>query len=109
MSDIFLLKFDAFDKVFSKDDFDMSHDALDDFLETSPLDRKVSKIGPCVNSSFLDNGKSLNVIVVYATQNPKRLVIYMTVASPSLKKFKSIYGKYFESNSPGFNYKIYLV
>lgn len=72
MLDLFLLEFNAFDKAFSKDDFDMLDEVLDDFLEEPPPKRGVkgesfSMTSSCKNEEFV------NVIVVSATpQRPKR-------------------------------------
>lgn len=93
MLDLFLLEFDAFDKAFSKDDFDMLDEVLDDFLEAPSPKRDVKGDSSSMTSSCENEG-FVNVIVVStAPQRPKRPYIHVTVASPSPKRVKTINGK----------------
>lgn len=73
MSDLFLLEFNAFDKAFSKDDFDMLDEVLDDFLE-APSPKRDVKAGSSSMTSSCKNEGSVNVIVVFvAPQRPRDL------------------------------------
>lgn len=96
MSKLFLLEFDAFDKAFSKDDFDMLDEVLDDFLEAPPPKRGVKGESSSTTSSC-KNEESVNVFVVStAPQRPKRPYFHVTATSPSPKKVKAINRKPFK-------------
>lgn len=80
---------------------DILDDAFDDFLGVSSTDHKHPKIDSFLDSPLLKDENYMNAIVVsVATKNPKKTCIYVTVASPSPKKVKSIGGKLFNGDSP---------
>lgn len=101
MSDIFVQYFNGFENVFSKKGFDILEDALDDFLEASPLARRqIMRTSPLESPSLHDD-KLVNIITVsVAFERPKRPIIYVNLASHSLKIGHCILGILFNSNSP---------
>lgn len=115
MSDLFLSEFNAFDKAFSKDDFDMLDEVLDDFLD-APAPKRSAKDESLTLTSSCEEKASVNFIVAsVAPQRPKRPFIHVTTASPSPKKVKSInrkpfkgetsdlYAKFMRSRQPSYN------